>query len=219
MYFTRKPFTLALVAVLATTEVNSFSLPSRGSKAQLSIVRSAMEENSVVVGGEESIAASDVESVKNLSESISPRKKIKKASPHGKDGIFTPAVKGVKAIVGEEQLNKIRGKAIGMHSDVIKGFVATSDSEFGQFVLKQLFALADQDKNGIIDQDELETAMKSLGFNFLKENQVQGIFSRADTDNNGGIDLEEFLQFAPVTLQRNLVKLAKNNGGELGFLS
>merc|ERR1712150_34442 len=166
--------------------------------------------------GVESAPIGDVHTVQHQKV---PQEKVKKATPHGKDGIFTPAVKGVRAVVGEEKLNEIRGKAIGMHSDVIKNFVSTSESEFGQFVLRQLFAIADKDKNGVIDQEELETAMKSLGFEFLKDKQIQGIFDRADLDKNDGIDLEEFLEFAPVTLQRNLVKLAKNNGGELGFLS
>eukprot|EP00547_Thalassionema_nitzschioides_P002396 CAMPEP_0194199482 /NCGR_PEP_ID=MMETSP0156-20130528/485_1 /TAXON_ID=33649 /ORGANISM="Thalassionema nitzschioides, Strain L26-B" /LENGTH=218 /DNA_ID=CAMNT_0038924379 /DNA_START=88 /DNA_END=744 /DNA_ORIENTATION=+ len=218
MNFSRKIITLALL-VASSTEVSSFSLPSgRRSNALHLTLRSSADDNVSVVG-EETIAAADADTVKSHSEKAPAPKKAKKAVPHGKEGIFTPAVKGVKAVVGEEKLNKIRGKAIGMHSDVIKGFVATSDSEFGQFVLKQLFALADKDKNGIIDQSELEAAVKTLGFNFLKENQVQGIFERTDLDKNGGIDLEEFLEFAPQTLQRNLVKLAKNNGGELGFLS
>ena len=33
------------------------------------------------------------------------------------------------------------------------------------------------------------------------------------------IDYEEFVEEAPKTLKVNLVKLAKNNGAELGFLS
>ena len=35
----------------------------------------------------------------------------------------------------------------------------------------------------------------------------------------GVIDYEEFVKEAPKTLKTNLVKLAKNNGAELGFLS
>ena len=35
----------------------------------------------------------------------------------------------------------------------------------------------------------------------------------------GVIDYEEFVNEAPKTLKTNLVKLAKNNGAELGFLS
>ena len=35
----------------------------------------------------------------------------------------------------------------------------------------------------------------------------------------GVIDYDEFVKEAPKTLKTNLVKLAKNNGAELGFLS
>ena len=42
---------------------------------------------------------------------------------------------------------------------------------------------------------------------------------RADEDDNCVIDYEEFVKEAPKTLKTNLVKLAKNNGAELGFLS
>jgi Ca2+-binding EF-hand superfamily protein len=52
----------------------------------------------------------------------------------------------------------------------------------------------------------------------LKEKQVKGIFERADTDENGTIDLQEWMTEAPKTLRTNLTKLAKKNGGELGFL-
>ena len=41
---------------------------------------------------------------------------------------------------------------------------------------------------------------------------------RADEDDNCVIDYDEFVKGAK-TLKTNLVKLAKNNGAELGFLS
>merc|ERR1712125_268288 len=143
----------------------------------------------------------------------------KKITPHGKNGIFTPAVKGLRFVLGDEKLNKLRAKVITLHSDVIKNFVKTSDSSFGQTVLKQLFVLADQDHNGTIEEDELQTALETLGFDFLREKQIKGIFERADRNKDGHIDLKEFIEAAPRTLQTNLVKLAKNNGGNLGFLS
>ena len=37
-------------------------------------------------------------------------------------------------------------------------------------------------------------------------------------DDNDVIDFEEFCKEAPKTLRTNLVKLAKANGDELGFL-
>merc|ERR1712176_708295 len=136
-----------------------------------------------------------------------------------KDGVFTPVVKGVRAVVGEELFTKLKYKGIGLHTDVIKNFVGTSDSEFGQFVLLQLFAAADKDNNGTIEVEELEEALNKLGFDFLRENQVKSLFKRADKDGNGSLDLEEFMKVAPKTLEQNLVKKAKNTGGDLGLLS
>jgi hypothetical protein len=135
-----------------------------------------------------------------------------------KQGIFSPAVLAAKAVLGDEQLNKIRAKAISMHSDVIKNFVDTYELPTGQAALKRLFTICDKDGNGIITEDELNDGLRSLGFTWLKEKQVKGILERADTDDNGAIDYEEFKNEAPKTLRTNLVKLAKQNGGELGFL-
>lgn len=141
-----------------------------------------------------------------------------KKSPAHQDGPFSPMVMFVKNILGDEELNKVRGKAISIHSDVIASFVSTSETVFGNAVLRSLFQLADKDGNGAIDEDELKTALQSLGFTWLQEKQVSGIFKRADTDENGAIDLEEWVREAPKTLKTNLTKLAKKNGGELGFL-
>jgi len=150
-----------------------------------------------------------------------PKKKLipkKKGGALHKEGFFSPAVLAAKAVFGDEQLNKIRAKAISMHSDVIASFVNTHELPTGQAALKLLFSVADKDGNGTISEDELSTAFETLGFSWLKEKQVKGIFKRADTDENGAIDLQEFMSEAPKTLRTNLIKLAKNNGGELGFL-
>lgn len=147
-------------------------------------------------------------------------KKAKKAAgTTHKEGIFSPVVLAAKKIMGDKTLNKVRGKGISMHSAVITGFVEKSpDSEVGQAAMAQLFAIADKDGNGTIDKEELAAAMDKLGFVWIKEKQIDGIFRRADLDNNGTIDLDEFMQEAPRTLKTNLIKLAKKNGGELGFL-
>lgn len=39
-----------------------------------------------------------------------------------KFGPFTPAVIATRFVLGEKRLNKIRGKAIALHSQVITGF-------------------------------------------------------------------------------------------------
>jgi EF-hand domain pair len=156
--------------------------------------------------------------------SVTPKKaspkvaQMKKTTTQHKNGIFSPAVILAKNLLGEQELNKVRAKAISLHSDVIGDFVATSDSAIGNMVLRRLFVLADTDKNGVICQAELSTALQTLGFDWLKDKQISGIFDRADTDKNGGIDMDEWMKEAPKTLRTNLVKLAKKNGGELGFL-
>jgi Ca2+-binding EF-hand superfamily protein len=83
-------------------------------------------------------------------------------------------------------------------------------------VLKSLFAVADVNKNGKIEEEELATALQTLG---LQSKQIQGIFKRADLDENGDIDFDEFMKEAPKTLRTNLIKLAKKNGDEMGLLS
>jgi hypothetical protein len=136
-----------------------------------------------------------------------------------KEGIFSPLVIAAGTILGPDQLNKIRAKAISMHSDIIKSFVETSDSTFGRAVLQQLFKYVDADNSGYIDKNELSVALSLLGFKWLKDKQVDGIFERADVNKDGMISLEEFMDEAPRTLKTNLVKLAKNNGGDMGLLA
>ena len=147
----------------------------------------------------------------------SPAKRGTGGKKH-QDGIFTPVVKLGRLVLGEKILNKVRGKAISIHSDVIGGFVSTSDSSFGQTTLKQLFYIADKDGNGTIEKEELKDALLGLGFK-LTEKQINGIFAKADKDGNNKIDMEEWLSAAPGTLRVNLIKLAKSNGEGLGFLS
>ena len=151
---------------------------------------------------------------------VAPAEKApqKKANAAHKEGIFSPIVVAAGAVLGPEQLNKVRAKVISIHSDLIKSFVGTSDSAFGQAVLQQLFKYVDADKSGYIDKEELAVALSLLGFKWLKEKQVNAIFERADVNGDGMISLEEFMDEAPRTLKTNLVKLAKNNGGDMGLL-
>jgi ADP-dependent phosphofructokinase/glucokinase len=123
-----------------------------------------------------------------------------------------------KKVLGDEQLNKVRAKAISLHSDVISGFVDTSETKVGLAVLAALFHLADVNHSGSIDEAELAQALGIMGFDWLKDKQIRGIFKRADLDHDGTIDLQEWIREAPKTLRTNLIKLAKKNGGELGLL-
>merc|ERR1712224_1049448 len=107
---------------------------------------------------------------------------------------------------------------IKMHSDVIGKFTETAQSEFGIQVLKVLFTLADKNGDGTIDEGELTEALRALGFDF-KEKEIAKIFDKADGDKNGALDFEEWTKAATPTLKKNLIKLAKKNGHDLGFLA
>ena len=147
---------------------------------------------------------------------VTPTKQARKPSPQG---IFAPLVKGAKQVMGEKELNALRAEVIVAHSGVISSFVDTSESKFGQLVLKRMFEAADTDGNGTLDKAEVRAALEALGFDFFNDKQVDGIYSRADKDDNEVIDFEEFVKEAPKTLRTSLVKLAKKNGHDLGFLA
>ena len=165
------------------------------------------------------VSSSDV---KVLTQKNEMKKKVVKAKQGNKgshkDGVFSPIVYAAKNALGEDRLNKIRAKIISYHSDIIKSFVDTYETPFGQTALVRLFALMDKNRDGTLDKAELAGAFRALGFSWLKEKQVEGILKRADADKNGVIDFEEFAKEAPRTLRTNLVKLAKKNGGEMGLL-
>jgi len=134
-------------------------------------------------------------------------------------GLFAPAVLLTKDIVGDTKLKKLRATIIGMHADVIGKFTATSQTDFGNQVLKVLFALADKDNNGTIDEEEFTVALQALGFDFLKEKQIASLFKRADGDKNGTLDIDEWTKTVPTLLKVNLTLLAKKNGHDLGFMA
>lgn len=169
----------------------------------------------------------DDKSVLTPVESVASKKKNapplalqkKKPAVHSTDGPLAPLVLWLKDLLGDNQLNQLRAKSISLHSDVIKSFVDTSDSQLGQSVIAQLFQIADADRNGVIDKDELRDALHTLGFEWLQDKQINGILQRSDTNENGTIELEEFKMAVPKTLKTNLVKLAKQNGGALGLLA
>ena len=158
----------------------------------------------------------EITQVSEIVRDPKPKKVVK--GPAHQEGIFSPVVLTLKKVLGEENLNKLRGKVIAMHSDVISSFIETSNTTFGKAVLAKLFELVDRNHDGELQKEELVVAFEILGFAWLKEKQIAGILERADKNQDGAIDFEEFLTDAPRTLKNNLVKLAKKNGGELGFL-
>jgi len=141
--------------------------------------------------------------------------KVKKAP----EGIFAPAVVATADLVGRKELNQFRAKVIAEHTKVIGAFVDTSDSKFGRIALKAMFEAADKDGNGTLDKEEVREALYALGFTFIDNKTLDKVMNRADTDGNEVIDFEEFVKETPKTLRSSLVKLAKTNGHDLGFLA
>eukprot|EP00977_Amphora_coffeiformis_P017946 scaffold6030_cov199-Amphora_coffeaeformis.AAC.10 len=209
---TRFSASLAMIALAMSAE--GFA-PSFNHQRQQMIVTSSLSATSHapyfldVAETEEQVSASK--------PTANKRVPAKKNDAH-KEGIFAPAVKLGKMILGEGELNRIRGNAIALHSDAIKNFVSTAETSFGNTVLRALFKAADRNGNGTIEMEELEAALKTLGFQFLEEKQIMGIFKRAGGEEKGFLTMDEFMAEAPKTLKTNLVKLAKKNGGDLGFL-
>ena len=113
---------------------------------------------------------------------------------------------------------QLRGKVIAEHSKVIAAFVDTSESKFGKIALKALFEFADKNGDGVLTAEEIESACNALGFAWIDQSKSEQLVARADVDENSVIDFEEFVATAPKTLRTNLVKLAKENGNDLGFL-
>jgi len=134
-------------------------------------------------------------------------------------GLFAPAVVAAKDVMGAKELNKLRAEIIKKHTKVISSFVDTSESKFGQIVLKRMFEAADKDDSGTLDRGEIKEALAALGFDFLTEKDMDKIMKKADMDENEVIDFEEFINETPRVLRMNLVQLAKANGHDLGFLA
>jgi len=146
---------------------------------------------------------------------VSPTKP-RKSTPTGP---FAPLVVGAKNVMGTKELNALRADIIGKHTKVISAFVDTSESSFGQLVLRRMFEAADKDGNGTLDREEILDALHALGFTFVKEKQLDQMIGRGDVNDDDVIDFEEFVTEAPRSLRTNLVKLAKQNGHDLGFLA
>jgi hypothetical protein len=134
-------------------------------------------------------------------------------------GLFAAPVKGAKALMGAKELNVLRADIISKHSKVISAFVDTHESPFGQIVLRKMFEAADKDDNGTLDRQEIQDALHALGFTFVEDKQLDQIFKRADSNKDEVIDFEEFVKETPRTLRSSLIKLAKTNGHDLGFLA
>ena len=136
----------------------------------------------------------------------------------GKKGIFSPLVEEAKHYMGDTELNELRAKIILEHSKVISKFVDTSSSKFGQIALKCLFEAADSNNDGSLDVKEIQAACEALGFDWIDDEKSRKLITNGDQNLDEVIDFEEFVTSAPKMLRVNLVKLAKKNGNDLGFL-
>ena len=81
-----------------------------------------------------------------------------------------------------------------------------------------MFALVNAE-NGTLDREEIRDALHALGFTFVQDKQIDQIMGRGDLNGDDVIDFEEFVKETPKTLRSSLIKLAKQNGHDLGFLA
>lgn len=215
----KKISNISTIAILLLSLCNAFA-PSISPQGRAFVARTsrAMQSNQYFFADVQVPPTAQKEDIVPAPKVRQPAKKTLPKN-NNQEGPFAPAVLALKEVLGTEALNKLRAKVISEHSNVIKGFVQTSDSEFGQSVLRLLFRVADKNANGELDREEFKEYLESLGFGFLKEKQVNGMFEKADIDHNGTIDMDEWMRSAPGTLKGNLIKLAKKNGHDLGFLA
>ncbi|KAA6403137.1 MAG: hypothetical protein EZS28_001325, partial [Streblomastix strix] len=71
--------------------------------------------------------------------------------------------------------------------------------------LLELFNIADLDKGGTIDHDELVTLLEQVGFS--KGDKIEGIVNAIDKDGNGDIDPYEFMSGFQKKFEYNANKL------------
>ena len=208
----------SIAYVAAIAQSSAFTMTMTGPSTTTTLSKTQMKSSSLPLPD----ILEDISTVLiNESVVITPvLKKTNKAKSGGvhKEGLFSPIVLTAKKVIGDENLNKIRGKVIGLHSEVISSFVDTHETFVGSTIMQQLFALMDKNKDGVVDETELAIYFKSLGFTWLQEKQIAGIIKRAGSED-GILRMEQFKGEFPKTLRTNLIKLAKKNGGELGFLS
>lgn len=157
-----------------------------------------------------------------MEEKAEQSEKASKASKQGpnnaQEGVLSPAVYFLRDILGDDDLNKLRGQQIALHSTVIRTFVDTAESPSGEKVLTAMFQQADKNRNGRMELEEFEKIFKSLGFSWLDKPKMENLFARAGGKDKGYITLKEWKEEAPKILKKNLVRLAKQNGGNLGLL-
>jgi len=87
--------------------------------------------------------------------------------------------------------------------------VSRSESDDVTKELRAAFSFFDRNCNGVIEMDELEAAMKSLGY-VVSDKELRMMIGEVDVDGNGKIDFDEF-----VRMMNNATKIDKREGVEL----
>merc|ERR1712176_534482 len=72
---------------------------------------------------------------------------------------------------------------------------ALADNEIEEF--KDAFKIFDNDQNGKIDADELESVFTNLGFQFTRD-QIQQMMRAVDDNDDNVIDIDEFIALMKV---------------------
>ena len=81
-----------------------------------------------------------------------------------------------------------------------------------------MFEAADSNDDGSLDVEEIKAACEALGFDWIDDEKSRKLIINNDQNLDEVINFEEFVISAPKMLRVNLVKLAKKNGNDLGFL-
>ena len=66
--------------------------------------------------------------------------------------------------------------------------------------LKQLFSIADENGDGVLEPDELRTLLKLCGFD-LSAKEIEDFVNAADTNHDGVIEYDEFVPVATKMLK------------------
>ena len=128
---------LMLLAMAACSE--SFTPMPRGTHFNPSLFVSVLEHD---ITAEAPMMTENLEQHVGLEEKpkvATKRKPVPKKDAEHKHGPLSPLVVLMKQVMGEDELNRLRGKVIGLHSDVIGKFVETAETPFGEQVLRVFF--------------------------------------------------------------------------------
>ena len=121
---TRILFSLVTFALIGCS--NAFVPFSPHSKPSMALYSSLMDEEVVSEGNSDPKVEIEKPAV-----AAKPLKK-KPVGGHNQDGLLAPFVILMKKVLGDDELNKLRGKVISLHSEVIGTFVDTHDSAVGE---------------------------------------------------------------------------------------